>query len=86
MPASFICSWALLPFAGRPHTSPPPPLPPQIPRVDSNDAVQSDAESVAAWFSGVCAPGTNDDGPLLGGGKFDGMCTACKVGLVIFFL
>lgn len=52
----------------------------QIPRVDSNDAVQSDAESVAGFFAATCAAGTNDDGPLLGGGKFDGMCTACKVG------
>ncbi|KAL4859021.1 putative N-acetyl-gamma-glutamyl-phosphate reductase [Chlorella vulgaris] len=52
-----------------------------IPRVDSNDAVQADAESVASFFSTTCAPSTSDDfaeGPMLGGGKFDGLCTGCK--------
>ena len=53
----------------------------QIPRVDSNDGVQADAESVAAFFSSTCAPGTNTNGPALGGGAWSGMCTGCKVGL-----
>ena len=47
--------------------------------MDSNDSVQADAESVAAFFSGgVCAPGSSGDGPLLGGGAWDGLCSACN--------
>jgi len=53
---------------------------PQIPRVDGNDGVQADAESVASFFSAVCAAGTNAAGPALGGGPWSGMCTGCKVG------
>ncbi|KAL4428192.1 hypothetical protein ABPG75_002281 [Micractinium tetrahymenae] len=49
-----------------------------IPREDSNDQVQADAESVAAFFSATCAAGSNDDGPNVGGGAWEGMCTACK--------
>ena len=55
-----------------------PPL--QIPRIDSNDVVQADAESVADLFSATCAPHSNEDGPLLTGGSWAEMCTACKVG------
>ena len=61
-----------------PAPLPKPTLPPQIPRVDSNDQVQADAESVAAFFSATCAPGANEEGPRLGGGAWDAMCTACK--------
>ena len=49
----------------------------QIPPVTSNAAVNADAESVAAFFSETCAP--TDDGALAAGGKWDGVCTACKV-------
>ncbi|KAI7836214.1 hypothetical protein COHA_009895 [Chlorella ohadii] len=49
-----------------------------IPRVDGNDGVQADAESVASFFSAVCAAGTNAAGPMLGGGAWSGMCTGCK--------
>lgn len=48
----------------------------QIPRVDDNDEVQADAESVASFFSTTCAAGT---GALLSGGTWDGQCTGCKV-------
>ena len=52
----------------------------QIPRVDNNDGVQADAESVASFFSATCAPGSNEQGPALGGGAWSGMCSGCKVG------
>jgi hypothetical protein len=55
----------------------------QIPRVDDADNVQADAESVAAFFSATCAAGSNEDGPLLGGGTWDGLCTACKVATML---
>lgn len=46
--------------------------------MDGNDEVQADAESVASFFSATCAAGSNDDGPAVGGGAWEGMCTACK--------
>ena len=48
-----------------------------IPVKNSDKSVNADAESVAAFFSQVCAVGSNDDGPLTGGGQWDGLCTAC---------
>ena len=44
---------------------------------NSDTSVNADAESVAAFFSQVCAVGSNEDGPLTGGGQWDGLCTAC---------
>ena len=53
-------------------------LPLQIPTVNSNAAVEADAESVAAFFSATCAP--SDAGALTSGaaGTWDGLCTACQ--------
>ena len=51
---------------------------PQMPAVSSNPNVNADAESAAAFFSAVCAAG--DTGALTSGGKWDGVCSACKVG------
>jgi melanoma-associated antigen p97 len=48
-----------------------------IPVKNSDKSVNADAESVAAFFSQVCAVGSNEDGPLTGGGQWDGLCTAC---------
>ena len=76
-PVSPLPSHAPSPRLPAPLPNPTPPL--QIPRVDSNDQVQADAESVAAFFSATCAPGANEEGPRLGGGAWDAMCTACKV-------
>jgi melanoma-associated antigen p97 len=51
-----------------------------MPVVNSNGAVQTDAQSVASFFSETCAPRVTSDGPLRGGAAWDGLCTACQVG------
>lgn len=48
-----------------------------MPAINPDAAVQADAESAAAFFSAICAPSA--DGALVAGGKWDGVCTACKV-------
>jgi len=35
---------------------------------------------VASFFSATCAPRVTKDGPLVGGGVWEGMCSACQVG------
>lgn len=44
---------------------------------DENDLVTDDAESVAAFFSEVCAPRVTADGPGVGGTSWAPLCTAC---------
>lgn len=53
--------------------------PRQMPVINSDANVNADAESAAAFFSGICAPA--DTGALASGGKWDGVCSGCKVGL-----
>lgn len=50
-----------------------------MPVVNSDANVNADAESAAAFFSSICAPA--DTGALSSGGKWDGVCSGCKVGL-----
>lgn len=49
-----------------------------MPVVDNDPNIQNDAESVAAFFSEVCAPRVTPDGPTNGGTAWDGLCSACK--------
>lgn len=79
-PHTCLCwqAWTLLPCP-LPCPTPSLPLPPpQMPTVNSNANVNADAQSAAAFFSGVCAPA--DTGALTSGGKWDGVCSACRVG------
>ena len=47
--------------------------------VENNDKkVNTDAETVASFFSATCAVGSNADGPSSGGGPWAGLCTACE--------
>lgn len=39
--------------------------------------VEDDAESVAAFFSSVCAPRVTSDGPASGGKPWDKLCGHC---------
>lgn len=48
-----------------------------MPVVNEINSVTADAESIASFFSGVCAPGTTEDGPVSGGNPWDGLCSAC---------
>ena len=48
-----------------------------IPVQTSDKKANTDAESVASFFSATCAVGSNADGPSTGGGPWAGLCTAC---------
>lgn len=48
-----------------------------VPPQNSDPGVNADAETVAAFFSSVCAPRVTDDGPRAGGNPYDKLCTAC---------
>lgn len=52
-----------------------------LPAVDADPSIENDAESVAAFFSTVCAPGVTAEGPastLSGSGRYNELCANCK--------
>lgn len=48
-----------------------------IEEVREDADVQDDAESIAAFFSKVCAPRTTSSGPKVGGTSWDKLCSGC---------
>lgn len=50
-----------------------------MPAVRADAKVQPDAQSLAAFFNKTCAPRATRNGPLVGGGAWEGLCTGCKV-------
>lgn len=48
-----------------------------MPVVNDDASITDDAESVASFFSEVCAPGSTEDGPISDGRQWDVLCSAC---------